>query len=380
MVFRDICLGSTLAMVMTSSALAQGSKPSLFMDEAIPSSTTEHANIFNILKQGYISQLYVRPRAYKKNQRSPTYAINYVNDFTTCSQFDDTRTLYKDIIGYKLSAGLFDKTASTDLFMKEPNTADLINGECLLGKKVDSAAADFTIKLKSKKDYTYEISSTDKAIAIVENSNFKMPIILAAMDINYETLPHYKASNTNIGKVSDINIIRALSSENATIKHSALYLLINRVKPYGNEYVITEPTQSAEVLETLLQMDYLVSIDETTRAAVLQAIGVTMDENDSVKVKDAILSALQAEYPLKIEQSSRDFGKRFGISFPPDGEKRAGHESQKILLGAAMALHRMTPQDRKDIISKYPESFKKLYTGTYKSMKQARLLRELEGQ
>jgi len=379
MLFRNLCAGTSLALIMSSSAIAQNVKPSLFMDEAIPSSTTEFANMFNILKQGHISELFVRPGNYKKG-KSPIYAITYIDDFESCMKFDDKRTLYQDIIGYKLSAGFFDKDATIDLFMKEPNSANLINGECLLGKPVDTAKADFTVRLKSKKNYIYEIRSLDGSKTTLKNIDFKIPTILAAMNIEYESLPHYKASKSNIGKVSEVNLIRALKSDNDTMKHTALNLISNRVKPYGNEYIITEPTQSPEVLETLLQMDFLKSKDEKTRAAVLEAIGVCMKEGDSAKIKDAILTALEAEYPLKIERSSRDFGKRFGISLPPDGEKRPGHMSQNILLGAAMALHRMSAEDRKDIISRYPESFQKFYSGTYKTMKPTRLLRELEKQ
>jgi len=371
MKIKSTLLVSTLLSVVTLSANAQ-TAPSIFLDEAIPHSRPS-ALLFQALKANKISELYIRPRKYKKVTR-PAYRITYANDFETCTSFDDQRTLYQDIVGYKLSAEFFDREASLDLFLSEINSADFVNGECLLGAPVDAPAADYHISLISPKSFDAQISVKDQPPIPIDKDITK---ILEMAGVNLEEKPRYKPIESNIGKVSDANIIRALKSESDTLKQTALYLLNNRDKPYGNEYVILEPTKSREVLTTLLAMDYLRSTDEVTRASVLNAIGLVMEERDSAKVKLAIISALEAQYPLKIERSSRDFGKRFGIEFPPDGELRAGHQSQKILLGAAVPIFRMSESDRNAILIKYPDSFEKFYKGTYKSMKPTRLLRDL---
>ncbi len=368
---------SAFALSITGTSFATDVKaPSVFFDEVMP--IRGSVGLFNAMKNEQIGELYIRPRNYEKTLR-PVYKISYVNDFESCSKFDDQRTLYQGIMQYKLSAGIFDKNASVDLFMEEPNSANLVNGECLLAVKTELPATDFTVKYKSKKALTYQIQSggasgTDGS-EVIEFENFNITYILSAMGQTPEELPRYKDRESNIGKVSDVNIARALKSDNDTIRHTALYLIHNRMKEYSDEYERLEPTRSPQVLETLLDMDYLKSIDETTRASALKAIGVVMTPSDSAVVKRAILTAFETDYPFTVDRSSRDFGKKFGIAFPDEGELRPGHMSRKIVLGAAMPLHEMSSKDRAEVLEKFPEIMEKL-SGSYKNLRETRMLRK----
>ena len=104
-----------------------------------------------------------------------------------------------------------------------------------------------------------------------------------------------------------------------------------------------------------------------------------MTPRDSARVKRAILASLSAEYPLEVEQGSRDFAQRFGLEYLPNGTLREGHMSRKILLGAALPIYRMSETDRRDVVSRFPASFDELYGSLYKRQNSVKWLATAEG-
>ena len=371
------------------------SAPSLFFDKTIPSSTSTQVELFRALKAGKIGDLYIQHSNTRAGVIRPSYKVTYVDDFQSCAASDERITLRGQVIGYKLSAGLLDDEGTVSLFMEEPLSANLINGECLLARRHDVPDVDFTLSLREisareakKKRKKKKSGKNSRPIfeSILTPANGP-PIILEryvdisgvlnAAGVTLDPLPRYRVEESNIGKVSDENIIRALKSDNNTMKQVALYLLNNRDKRRSNEFIVLEDTKSPEVLSTLLGMPALLSPDEGTRTSVLNAIGVVMKDSDSSRVKTAVLNALEAPFPVEIEGRSREFANRFGIEYVADGTQLPGVSSAEIRLGAALPIFRMTAVNRAEIQSKHPQYFETLSAGLYKDQSSVKLLRNL---
>lgn len=386
---RPFLLASAFTMVAAAHGNAQ-IPPSLFFDKTIPSSTSTQIDLFRALKSGKISGLYIQDLTSRDGVVKPSYKVEYIDDFDICATSDDRITLAGEVIGYKLRADIFDDQGIASLFMTEAQSANLINGECLLAKRHDVPDVDFTLSLRDVTPAKKRKKSGKKSRPVFEEiltPSGQAPIILErygnisgvlnAAGVTLDPFPRYRAEESNIGKVSDANIIRALKSDNNTMMQVALYLLNNRDKRRADEFITLEDTKSPEVLNTLLTLDALTSPDEGTRTSVLNAIGVVMKDSDSSRVKTAVLKALQAPYPVEIDGRSREFAERFNVEYLDDGTQLPGLRSSEIRLGAALAIYRMSAADRAEIRMKHPEYFEKLSSGLYKSQTSIKLLRSL---
>jgi len=368
-------------IVSAASRLANNDGPPvIFFDEVMP--IYGSVGLFNALKNNQISALYVRPIRLKEKQQ-PVYRVTYVNDFDACLEFDGDRTFTSRRRGYELSSRFFDKNASVDLYMEVPNSADFVNGECLLAVKANLVETDFIVSLKDHKTFTHQIkplkSSSMESVELVGFENFKISKILTAIGQPIEEIPKYDAYKSNVGKVSDANLVRALQSDNDTMKHTALYLIHHRLSEYGNEYVRLEPTTSPEVLKVLSEMPYLKSNDERKRVSVLNAIGIVMTSADSDQAKQAVMTALESEYPFTMPQRSRDLAKRLDLEIPAEGQMLPGYMSAYIVLGSAMPLHEMSSKDRDELLSRFPDIMQKLSTGYNENSRDSKMLRKLTG-
>lgn len=380
----SVLIGAFIASCLCAGIAEAEDASSIFFDQALPIRAS--VDLHDALKQGEFSKVYVRPRNYGKKPVRPVYQINLMSDFSTCNQFDDGRTLYKDILGFKLSAAIFDKDSTIDLFMEEPRSAELLNGECLLAKPIgmDAPESEIQISYKSKKRDFFIVAKGSEISAPIDTLDMDLPTIRSVLAGNYEPKsqdgwkPRVRPKNKEAGLVSDENIVRALSQGNETVQHVALYWLRERIGRYfGDGVDISEKPQSKAIANTLLAHKFLTDDDEIKRASVLQALAAVLEPNDSGRAKAAIITAMDTEFPFTMDRADRDSGARFGISYPSEGEGRKGHQSRKITLGTAVLLQVMSETDRNDIIARYPKSYDKLFTGTYKNLSGSRALRKL---
>ena len=357
--------------------------PSIFFDQPLPSRAS--VDIHDALKLGEFSAVYIRPRNFDKDPIRPVYEIEFVNDFTRCNQFDDSRTLYQDLRGYKLSAAIFDKDSTVDLFMEEPRSAAFINGECLLAKPVgtDAPQADIQITYKSKRRDYYIVSHGSKTYDPVDTLDLKLPIIRSVLDGSYtppdedEGAPRIKREKP-VYTVSEDNIIRALTEGNETYQQVALHVLRHRLESYFSYKIdITPSSDSNALVNTLLTHPLLKDEDEVSRTAVLQALAAIAKPENSARAKAAIITAMDTEYPFTMDRADRDSGARFGLTYVADGTPRKGHQSQKIAMGTAALLQKISEADRNEILARYPESYDTLFGGTYKSLREVTQLRKL---
>ena len=383
--FKSLIGGLTLSVLIAGIATAQDA-PSIFFDQSLPIRAS--VDIHDALKTGEFSNVYIRPRSFRDDPVRPIYKIEYINDFEACNQFDDNRTLYKDLLGYKLSAAVFDKDGTVDRFMEEPRSAAFLNGECLLAKPIgiDAPESDIDISYKSKKQRYFVVSNGSKTSDPVETLDLSLKnirLILAGTydpekEDNWRSAPRSKEKKT--GLVSDDNIVRALTHGSETHQHVALYLLRERISRYlGDGVDISEKPQSKAIANTLLAHDFLSDDLEINRAAILQALAAVIDPDDSARAKAAIFQAMDTEYPFTMPKGDRDNGAQWGIKFPDEGTPRKGHQSQKITLGTAVLLLVLSETDRQAVIARYPEAYDKLITGTYKSLGGPRALGKLLG-
>lgn len=349
--------------------------PSLYLDQVIPGRAS--VDLFDALKAREYSELYIRPRSFKKKPLRPVYKFAYVNNFEECNKFDDGRTLYQDILGYKLDADWFDKDSTVELFMDDVKSAEFLNGECLLGNIFGDQApeADYSVAYKPNARNYVVVSTDSEKLATIDTLDLSIPTIQLAINGKYVPIdeedwkPRVTTAKANKDAVSDANIIRALNQGNRTFQHVAIFVLRERIGRYfGNGVEISEKPQSKDILNTLLVHDFLKDDDEITRASLLQSLAAVVQPEDSAKAKTAIITAMDTEYPFTMDKADRQNGARFGIEYPADGTERKGHQSQKITLGTAVLLQLMSDADRNEIIARYPESYEKLFTGLYKSM------------
>lgn len=358
---------------------------SIFFDQALPIRAS--VDIHQAMKQGEFSDVYVRPRSSGKTPLRPVYKIDYVNDFEACNQFDDSRTLYKDILGFKLSAAIFDKDSTIDLFMDRPLSAALLRGECLLAKPIGLEAPEVDLKIayKSKRQDHYIVFKDAKPFETISTLDLNLTIIKRVLDGIYvppedsdERTPLPKPDGKPVFTVTEDQIVRALTKGNETYQHVALHFLRQPLESYSSFTVdIVQGPQSSAIVNALVTHPFLKDAEEISRASVLQALANTVRAEDSARAKNAIITAMDTDFPFTMDRADRQMGARLGVNYASEGTARKGHQSKVITLGTAMLLQKMSAADRNDILARYPEAYEKLFTGTYKSMEGAVSLRKL---
>ena len=80
--------------------------------------------------------------------QQPILLLTYHDDAEICQSFEDDKTLFDGVIGYKLNATFFKGDQANSLYMGESHTADLINGECLLATPANLEDVNFTIGIR----------------------------------------------------------------------------------------------------------------------------------------------------------------------------------------------------------------------------------------